>query len=104
MSDQPLMRDLLFERGVIYIHCDWHMNYFLRALLNAIFHRDNFLNECIWYYYNKMHDIRKPIFPRSHDTILSYAKLKTPHVFNLQSEKHDKPVTQLVRQKLMGEW
>jgi DNA modification methylase len=97
-----LMRDLLSERGVIYIHCDWHMNYFLRALLNEVFHRDNFLNECIWYYYNKMHDVRKPIFPRSHDTILSYAKSKNPHVFNLQLEKRDKPVTQLVRKKVDG--
>ncbi|ATS18281.1 site-specific DNA-methyltransferase [Parathermosynechococcus lividus PCC 6715] len=97
-----LIRDLLSEKGILYVHCDWHMNYFLRALLNEIFHVDNFLNECIWYYYNKMHDVRKPIFPRSHDTILSYAKQKGGHTFNLQLEKRDKPVTQLVRKKVDG--
>jgi len=34
-----LMRDLLSEKGILYVHCDWHMNYFLRALLNEIFHQ-----------------------------------------------------------------
>ncbi|PSN10950.1 hypothetical protein C7271_25260 [filamentous cyanobacterium CCP5] len=60
-----LMHDLLSERGIIYVHCDWHMNYYLRSILNEIFGLENFLNEIIWYYYNKMHDLRKPIFPRT---------------------------------------
>jgi very-short-patch-repair endonuclease/DNA modification methylase len=98
-----LMKDLLSERGSIYVHCDWHVGFLLRALLDERFGKDNFLNEIVWYYYNKMHDLRKPIFPRTHDTIISYSKLKRAgHAFNQQKEKRDEPAVQLVRKKVDG--
>ena len=34
-----------------------------------------FLNEIIWYYYNKLHDSRKQILPRAHDVIFRYANV-----------------------------
>lgn len=83
-----IFRDLLSETGSIFVHCDWHVGHFLRCLLNEVFGKENFKNEIIWYYYNKMHDMRKPMFPRSHDTILFYGK--TPAAsskFTLQKER-----------------
>jgi adenine-specific DNA-methyltransferase len=40
-----LMRDLLNERGSIYVHCDWRMNSHLRVLMDDIFGSENFRNE-----------------------------------------------------------
>jgi len=71
-----LMKELLSERGSIYVHCDYRMNSILRLVLDEVFGGNNFRNECFWYYYNKMHDLRKPIFPRATDTILFYVKSK----------------------------
>jgi DNA modification methylase len=98
-----IFRDLLSETGSIFVHCDWHVGHFLRCLLNEVFGKENFKNEIIWYYYNKMHDLRKPMFPRSHDTILFYGK--TPAAsskFTQQKEMRDSPVQQLVRKKVGG--
>ena len=98
-----LMKDLLSERGSIYVHCDWHMSAHLRFLLNEVFGVENFRNELYWYYYNKMHDMRKPIFPRATDTIFFYAKnADNGATFNIQKEVRDKPVQQLVRKKIGG--
>lgn len=98
-----LMREALSENGSIYVHCDYHVGFLLRSLLDELFGKENFLNEIVWYYYNKMHDSRKSIFPRSHDTIISYAKSKqTGNIFNQQKEMRDEPVVQLVRKKVNG--
>jgi len=98
-----LMRELLSDAGSIYVHCDWHVGFFLRSVMDELFGKDNFLNEIVWYYYNKMHDVRKSIFPRAHDTIIAYAKSKQAgNKFNLQKEKRDEPVVQLVRKKVNG--
>ncbi len=98
-----LMRELLSERGSIYVHCDWHVGAMLRLLLDEIFGRANFRNEITWHYYNKMHDVRKPIFPRSSDRILFYVKSKDAGpVFQQLKERREKPVQQLVRKKVGG--
>src|SRR5690606_25421661 len=49
-----LMRDLLSDDGSIYVHCDWKVSSHMRAILDEIFGPKRFLNEIIWYYYNKM--------------------------------------------------
>jgi len=40
-----LMRDLLSDKGSIYVHCDHRVNYVLRQILDEILGRDNFRNE-----------------------------------------------------------
>ena len=67
-----LMRDLLCEDGSIYLHCDWRVNYLLRALMEEIFGTDNFLNEIVWLYGLGGSSNRN--WPRKHDTILFYSK------------------------------
>jgi len=43
-----LMRDLLAEDGSIYVHCDWRVNSYIRAILGEIFGQDNIRNEIAW--------------------------------------------------------
>ncbi|BAC09034.1 site-specific DNA-methyltransferase [Thermosynechococcus vestitus] len=80
-----LMRELLSERGSIYVHCDWRMNAFLRQVLDDIFGRDRFLNHIIWAY--KTGGIPENVgFSKKHDDILIYTKSDTP-VFNQLLQK-----------------
>ncbi len=61
-----LMRELLSEKGSIYLHCDWHKSHHLRFLLDEVFGETQFANEIIWKrttsragsaYYNHIHDV-----------------------------------------------
>ncbi len=98
-----LMKELLSDTGSIYVHCDWHVGYLLRAALDDVFGPDNFRNEILWYYYNKMHDLRKPIFPRATDLLLFYVKNTRAHpTFHQQSELREQPTRQLARKKVDG--
>ena len=42
-----IMHELLSEKGSIYVHCDWRMTSFLRAIMDEIFNKENFQNESI---------------------------------------------------------
>jgi adenine-specific DNA-methyltransferase len=97
-----LMHSLLAEDGSIYVHCDWKTSAYLRLILNDVFGNENFRNELYWYYYNKMPDTRKGVFPRSTDTILWYVKNKENYAFNPLEEKRETPVKQLMRKKVEG--
>lgn len=96
-----LMRDLLSEKGTIYVHCDWHVGHHLKNLLLEIFTEENFVNEITWYYYNKFAPESK-CFARASDKILSFAKRFGQHVFHKQEEPRDKAVKQLVRKFIDG--
>ncbi len=90
-----VMRDLLSHEGTIFVHCDWHMGYLIRVLLDNVFGKENFINEIVWYYYNKMQG-NVNHFAINHDTILWYRK-GDKFTFNPQKEKRDEPVKQLKR-------
>lgn len=81
-----LIKELLSDRGSIYVHCDWRVNYFLRDVLDDVFGKENFLNEIVWTYFAfKRKTTRK--FPQKHDIILSYKK--TEHdKWNTQYKPH----------------
>ena len=98
-----IMRELLSPKGSIFMHLDWHVNSYARIIMDEIFGYQNFRNEIFWYYYNKMPDTRKGVFPRSTDTILWYVKdRKSGYKFTPLTEKRDSPVKQLVRKKVDG--
>ena len=96
-----LMRDLMAPEGCIYVHCDWHVGFALRSVLNEIFGAENFINEIVWHYYNKMAPA-SACFPRASDRILSYSKTRGQYVFYQQYEHLDKPVKRLKRQFVGG--
>lgn len=95
-----VMSQLLSDRGVICIHTDFHVQHFVKLVLDDQFGADNFVNEVVWHYYNKMAPVSK-CFPRASDRLLIYTKRYGEHIFNKQEEIRDEPVKQLKR-KLVG--
>ena len=96
------MKRVLKDTGSIYLHCDPTMSHYLKLVMDAIFGRKSLRNEIYWYYYNKLHDRRKPLFPRATDSLLFYTTGEARHTFNTLEEKRDKPVKQLKRVKRDG--
>lgn len=78
-----LMRQLLSERGSIYVHCDWRVTARLRLVLDDVFGSDSFQREIIWRigwvsgYKSKTRN-----WIRNHDTILFYLKNPGKSTFN----------------------
>lgn len=64
-----LMRELLSERGSIYVHIDWHVGHYMKVILDDIFGKENFRNEIVWQYsgWNKK---LKCSFEKRHDVLL----------------------------------
>lgn len=97
------MRRILKPAGSVYLHCDSTAGHYLKLLMDSVFGRENFKNEIVWHYYNKMHDYRKRQYAAAFDTILFYLKDKdASFVFHHVREKREKPVRQLVRKKVDG--
>lgn len=67
-----LMRELLSDKGSIYVHIDWHVGHYVKVLLDEIFGKENFQNEIIWCYTGP--GFWKDRFVRKHDTILAFNK------------------------------
>ena len=81
-----VMRELLSEKGSIYLHCDWHRSAYLRLLLDEVFGADSFRNEIVWSYFGfKRATSRK--FPQKHDIIYSYTK-SDDYTWNVQYRPH----------------
>ncbi len=67
-----LMRELLSDKGSIYVHIDWHVGHYVKILLDDIFGKDNFRNEIIWGY--QWGGVGKREFAKKHDDIYFYSK------------------------------
>ncbi len=92
-----LIRDLLSPTGSLFLHCDWHVSHLLRAIGDEVFGAENFLNEIVWYYYNKFQGNVKR-FASNHDVVLWYRK-GASYQFHQQVEKRaEGKVKQLIRQ------
>lgn len=90
-----MLKELLAEDGVLYLHCDSSRNSYLRLILDEVFGPDRFVNEIVWHYYNKMQG-NVGRFASNHDVILSY-KNGEKFSFTTLREKRDKPKTQQKR-------
>jgi DNA modification methylase len=87
MSDRlRCIGELLSDRGVLYLHCDWHVNHLLRGILDDVFGVDGFVNEIAWHYFGFKRKTAKN-FPRKHDTILVYANSDN-YFWNVQYKPH----------------
>ena len=83
-----LCRELISEYGSIYVHCDWHKNHYIRAIMDEIFGISRFRNEIIWKYFGfKRSTTRK--FPQKHDTIFSYT-MSNDYKWEVQVRPHSK--------------
>lgn len=77
------IKSVMSETASIYVHLDWHIGHYVKILMDEVFGEDNFRNEIIWYYPNKIPDKRKPLFTNCSDFILFYCK-SDDQVFNIQ--------------------
>ena len=67
-----LMKDLLADDGLMWIHLDWHSSHYIKLVLDELMGEKNFVNEIIWHY--KSGGSGKRHFARKHDSILVYSK------------------------------
>jgi len=79
-----LIRELLSDKGTIYVHVDGRTSHYLRLILDQVFGEERFLNEIIWSY--KSGGAGRRSFSKKHDNILVYTKTKD-YIFNPQREK-----------------
>lgn len=98
-----LMRELLSDKGSIFIHCDWHKNHHLRCLMDEVFGPTNFVNEIVWCYYGPGSPGMRQ-FNRKHDNILWYSKTYNKWKFNADAVRipHDEKTTGNFKQGLRG--
>lgn len=94
------IKSVMSESASIYVHLDWHIGHYVKVLMDEIFGEDNFINEIVWYYYNKMAP-RSACFPRTSDKIFLYS-VNSDYVFHNQYEKREETKKQLVRKFVNG--
>lgn len=82
-----IMKELLSEKGCLYVHCDWHRSHLIRCLLDEVFGANNFVNELIWKRSNP-HGNQVKRFGSIHDTIFLYSRNKD-YIWNPQFDAHD---------------
>ena len=76
-----LMRELLSDKGSIYVHIDWHVGHYVKVLMDEIFGKENLVNELIWHYGGP--SPIKTAFAKKYDVIYFYEK-SSNRMFNPQ--------------------
>jgi DNA modification methylase len=77
-----LMRELLSDKGSIYVHVDWRVSHYLKLLMDEIFGNEYFRNEVVWHY-EKWTSPSSTSYQKNHDIIFFYSKGKST-AFNIQ--------------------
>ncbi|MFX1313204.1 MAG: DNA methyltransferase, partial [Promethearchaeota archaeon] len=95
-----IFKKLLSKSGLLFIHLDWHASHYIRLILDEIFGENRFVNNIVWYYYNK-YSAGKKNLPRAHDNILVYSKSNN-YTFNELRIPREKPRKQLMRVNVNG--
>ncbi len=67
---------VLAQDGALYVHCDWRLDYLLRAALDEVFGRECFRNAIVWRRDAPGKGAKRASaqWPRNADTILYYTK------------------------------
>lgn len=76
-----LMKRLLADDGSIYVHLDWHVGHYVRAMLDEVFGKENFVNEIVWKKYSGVKNQASKKFTTQTDSIFLYSKTGN-HIFN----------------------
>jgi adenine-specific DNA-methyltransferase len=89
-----LLRELLSEQGSIYVHLDYNVAHYAKAVLDEVFGRDQFLNEIVWKRtaarsdattYNHIHDV---IFFYRKGEDFTWVEQYTPHSEEYENDKY----------------
>lgn len=83
-----LMKELLSERGSIYVHIDWHVGAYVKVMMDDVFGKENFVREIIWNRGNPSGGkAAADNWIHVHDDILYYCK-SSDKIFNKQYEAY----------------
>jgi adenine specific DNA methylase Mod len=82
-----LLHELLAANGSIYVHLDYHVAHYAKAILDEVFGPDHFRNEITWKRSNPKSHITVN-FPTSTDAILYYTKSEK-YTYSQIYEDHD---------------
>ena len=71
-----LMRDLLADDGLLFLHIGWNVSHHIRLVLDEVFGSSNFINQIIWRRQTAHSDIGQGSrhLGRIHDVVLLYSK------------------------------
>ena len=100
-----LLRELLSEKGSIYLHCDENKNHHLRFLLDEIFGAENFRREIVWNItVLSGYKTQAKNWIRGHDIVYFYTKSEN-YLFNKLKQPHRKEyIRRFNKQDDSGRW
>jgi len=95
-----LLRELPAEDGSIYVHLDWHVGHYAKAVLDEVFGYENFQNEIVWKRATSgSSKARAKKFGADHDVLYYYTK-GTKWIFNkTYAEYPEKEIEKRFRQR-----
>jgi len=76
-----LIKELLSKQGSIFLHLDWHMDSYLRIILDEIFGQENFVNRITWKSTNSPKSQTRGL-GKQQNSIFWYAKDKEEMTWN----------------------
>ncbi len=82
-----LLRELLAENGSIYVHLDWHVGHYAKAILDEVFGYENIESQIIWQRVTGHMDTQS--FGFNHDMILHYGKSRGVIIWHPQYALYD---------------
>ena len=89
------IKSVMSDTASIYVHLDWHIGHYVKILMDEVFGEDNFVNEIVWHYYNKMQgNVNR--FASNHDVIFFYRKTEQ-YFYEPVKEKREKTTKQIKR-------
>jgi len=87
-----LFHDFLAEDGSLYVHLDWHIGHYAKAVLDDVFGSGNFRSEIIWQKIRSS-KAQSESFGNVHDVIFFYSKRERA-VFNPERVPHSEAYLQ----------
>ncbi|WP_425145860.1 DNA methyltransferase [Deinococcus sp.] len=86
-----LLKDLLSDKGSVYVHIDDHVSHYVKAILDEVFGVENFVNEIIW---KRASTVKGNVgqgvkfWDRNTESILFYSN-GGKHIFNNQFTEYE---------------
>ena len=85
-----LLHEFLHQNGTLYVHLDWHVSFYVKAILDEVFGPDRFVNEVSWKRQTAKGDITQGArhMGRIHESIFLYTK-SGEYTWNMQYTPYD---------------
>jgi len=85
-----ILHELLSETGTIYVHTDYHVSFYVKAVLDEVFGFDRFVNEVVWKRQTAKGDVTQGAkhMGRINESLFVYSKSEE-HTWNMQYTPYD---------------